>query len=83
MAYRAALHALEWLAVSAATGLLALSVAEASAIWIASTALALICASLVRVLAFQRMTADRFDAVLSTFRASAPGRAVNDDGSAA
>lgn len=83
MAYRATLHALEWLAVSAATALLALSVADASAIWIASTGLALICASLLRGLALRRMSADRFDVVLSTFRASAPGRAVNDDGGAA
>lgn len=83
MAYRAMLHALEWLAVSAATGLLILSVADASAIWIGSTALALICASLLRGLGLRRMSADRFDAVLSTFSASAPGRAVNHDGGAA
>ena len=83
MAYRTALHALEWLAVSAATGLLALSIAEASALWIASTGFALICASLLRGLAFRRVSADRLDAVLDLFRTSASGPAVNDDGGAA
>lgn len=83
MAYRATLHALEWLAVSTATCLLVLSVIDASAVWLVTTALALICASLVRGLAFRRVSADRFDALMGLFRASAPGRAVNDDGGAA
>ena len=83
MAYRIALHTCEWLAVSAATALLALAIVDATAVWIVPVGLALICANAARGIAFRRASGLRLDAVLQPFLAEAPGRPANDDGGAA